>query len=73
VQKVLIKYILRYQPVVVQDRKNKTHGKMGIGLGWSAAVVIKFTLCIQADRLDDLFLSLTSMYQEDQINFIEQF
>jgi hypothetical protein len=26
-----------------------------------------------ADRHEYLFLSLTSMYQEDQINFIEQF
>jgi hypothetical protein len=45
VQKVLERYILRYQPVVVQDRKNESTGKMGLGLGWSAAAVIKFTPC----------------------------
>jgi hypothetical protein len=44
VEKVLKRYILRYQPIVVQDRKNKSTGKMGFGLGWSAAAVIKFTL-----------------------------
>jgi hypothetical protein len=43
VEKVQTRFILKYQPVVVQDRKNKSTGKMGFGLGWSAAAVIKFT------------------------------
>jgi hypothetical protein len=38
------RYIVRYQPTVVQDWKNKSTGKMCFGLGWSAAAVIKVTL-----------------------------
>jgi hypothetical protein len=30
--------------MVVQDRKNKSTGKMCFGLGWSAAAVIKVAL-----------------------------
>ena len=66
--------------MVVQDRKNKSTGKMCFGLGWSAAAVIKDfaqwwpeQARSGADRHDALFPSLTSMYQEDQVNFMEQF
>jgi hypothetical protein len=53
---------------------------MCFGLGWSAAAVIKDfaqwwpeQARSGADRHDALFPSLTSMYQEDQVNFMEQF